>query len=178
MKILILCLTIFFCRILDVSLGTMRTIITVKGKKFLASLIGFFEVLIWFLVVREALNTEEKSIWIAIAYALGYALGTIIGSLLAQTVIKTKVIVQVITTNRNKELVDRIHEEGYPTTIMEVYGSDYQAEKLMLTIDIDNRNYNHLREIILEVDPQAFIMVSEAQNSVNGYFTSNNNKKK
>ena len=41
MSLIFLCLKIFFVRIIDVSLGTFRTIITVKGKAFYASIIGF-----------------------------------------------------------------------------------------------------------------------------------------
>ena len=79
-----LCVKIFFVRILDVSLGTLRTIITVKGKILVASLIGFIEMFVWFSVVNEALNTDEKSIWIAIAYSLGFATGTYIGGILSK----------------------------------------------------------------------------------------------
>lgn len=70
MNILILCLKIFFVRIIDVSLGTVRTIITVKGRRVVASMVGFVEVFVWFLIVREALNTDEVSIWIAVSYSL------------------------------------------------------------------------------------------------------------
>ena len=38
---------IFFGRIVDVTLGTLRIIFVSKGEKYLAPLIGFFEVLIW-----------------------------------------------------------------------------------------------------------------------------------
>ena len=76
MELFILCVKIFFVRILDVSLGTVRMIITVKGNKLVASLIGFFEILVWFLIVKEALNTTETSIFIALSYSLGYATGT------------------------------------------------------------------------------------------------------
>ena len=68
MELFILCIKIFFVRILDVSLGTLRTMITVKGKMFYASLIGFVEILIWFLIVREALNTDNTSIFVALSY--------------------------------------------------------------------------------------------------------------
>ena len=80
---LLLCLKIFLVRIVDVTLGTTRTMFTVKGKRLIASLIGFFEVLIWFLIVREALQTEDKSILIAISYALGFATGTYIGGFIS-----------------------------------------------------------------------------------------------
>ena len=42
--LLISCIKIFFCRIMDVSLGTVRTILTVKGKTLLSAVIGFAEV--------------------------------------------------------------------------------------------------------------------------------------
>ena len=67
MELLILCFKIFFVRIIDVSLGTFRTMETVKGKTKEATIIGFFELLIWFLIVKEALNTTSNSIFIAIS---------------------------------------------------------------------------------------------------------------
>ena len=88
MGLFLLCLKIFFVRILDVSLGTVRTIVTIKGKTKLASMIGFVEVFIWFVIVKEALNTPETSIFIAIAYAAGYASGTAIGSIISDVFIE------------------------------------------------------------------------------------------
>ena len=64
MDILFLCIKIFLVRIIDVSLGTARTIIMVKGKSLVASLIGFVEVFVWFVIAREALNTTESSLLI------------------------------------------------------------------------------------------------------------------
>ena len=68
MELLILCFKIFFVRIIEVSLGTFRTMETVKGKTKEATIIGFFELLVWFLIVKEALNTTSNSIFIAISY--------------------------------------------------------------------------------------------------------------
>jgi uncharacterized protein YebE (UPF0316 family) len=45
----IMTLAIFFARILDVSLGTVRTIVVFRGHRMLAALIGFFEIVIWVL---------------------------------------------------------------------------------------------------------------------------------
>ena len=53
MEILLLCIKIFFVRVLDVALGTVRMLFTVKGKRFVASTIGFIEMLIWFLIVKK-----------------------------------------------------------------------------------------------------------------------------
>ena len=74
-----MCLKIFFARLIDVSLGTFRTINIVKGKDLIASIIGLIEITVWFLVVKEALNTDNNSIFIVLAYALGFSVGTYIG---------------------------------------------------------------------------------------------------
>ena len=164
---LILCLKVFFARIIDVSLGTIRTLFTVKDKRIIASLIGFIEVLIWFLVVREALQTDEKSIFVAISYALGFATGTYIGGFIAKILMKGKIAVQVFT--ENNELVDVLRESGYAVTVMDCKGYN-TVSKHMLYIGVDVRKEKELRKIIENIDSQAFIVENETNFVENGYF--------
>ena len=70
------CLSIFFARIIDVSISTFRTMIMVKKKSFIIPILAFCEVFIWFIAARQALNTKIDSIMIPICYSLGYATGT------------------------------------------------------------------------------------------------------
>ena len=76
---IILCFKIFLARILDVTIGTIRTMFIVKGNKIIASIFAFFELIIWYYAAREALNTEINSILIPISYALGFGVGTYLG---------------------------------------------------------------------------------------------------
>ena len=170
MELLLLCLKVFSVRILDVSLGTMRTIVTVKGKTKTASLIGFIEVLIWFLIVREALNTDIESIWIAISYAGGYATGTLLGGILSNKLIKGNFGVQVILYKNDNAIVDTIRKEGYAVSVIDVKGQEKDKEKYMLFIEIDKRRFEHLRNLIKELDEKAFIVVNETRMVQNGYF--------
>ena len=170
MELLMLCIKVFSVRILDVSLGTMRTIVTVKGKTKTASLIGFVEVLIWFLVVREALNTDIESIWIAISYAGGYATGTLIGGYLSNKFIQGNFGVQVILSENNDSIIDTIRKEGYAVSVIDVKGQDKDKEKYMLFIEIDKKRFDHLRNLIKELDEKAFIVVNETRMVQNGYF--------
>ena len=170
MELLMLCIKVFSVRILDVSLGTMRTIVTVKGKAKTASLIGFIEVLIWFLIVREALNTDIESIWIAISYAGGYATGTLIGGILSNKLIKGNFGVQVILSENNDSIIDAIRKEGYAVSVIDVKGQDKDKEKYMLFIEIDKRRFEHLRSLIKGLDEKAFIVVNETRMVQNGYF--------
>jgi uncharacterized protein YebE (UPF0316 family) len=76
--ILLQCLGIFFARVLDVSLGTFRIIMQGKGERSLAALIGFFEIIIWALVVSQIIN-NLSNIYFLLSFALGFAAGNYIG---------------------------------------------------------------------------------------------------
>mgnify|MGYP000147850142 FL=1 len=164
----ILCLKIFFVRILDVSLGTIRTMFVVRGKKLISSMIGFFEILVWFLVVKEALQTESNSIFIAISYSLGFATGNYIGALLSDKLITGNVSVQVFTNNNNLEKI--LREHGYGVSSVVYTGYEEEAHKHMLFINIDKKKEKALRELIKKNDKEAFIIVNETKYVENGYF--------
>lgn len=166
MTLFLLCVKIFFARILDVSLGTLRTIITVKGKNLYAAMIGFVEICIWFTIVREALNTDETSIFVMFSYAAGYATGTYIGGIISKKVIKGTLSVQVITSDLN--LVDTIRQAGYGVSVMNIKGQE-EKDKYMLYIEVNNKSFSHLRDIISKHDKKAFMVVNETKLVQNGF---------
>ena len=95
-----LIIKIFFARIIDVSLGTYRTLLTVKGKTVLPAIVAFIEVIIWFYVAREALVINQNSVLIPISYASGYAVGGLIGSLISNKLINSVIEVKVYRFNQ------------------------------------------------------------------------------
>ena len=141
---------------------------TVKGKDLVASLIGLIEITVWFLIVKEALNTNNNSIWIVIAYALGFSVGTYIGGKISKKFIKSNLEVQVILSSKDNNIVDKIRKEGYGVTTIVVSGS--KNEKYMLYIQIKNQSLEHLKEIIKKLDKQAFMVVNETKYVEIGYF--------
>lgn len=169
MPLLLLCTKIFIARIVDVSLATFVTLLTVKGKRLVATIIGFIDVIIWFLVVKEALNTEINSIWIALSYAGGYAAGTFIGTTLSQTLIKGKISVQVVLDYVAKNEIEKIRNAGYAVSEVQCTGKD-NARKIMLFIEVDKKQLNHLKKIIRKIDKTAFIIVNETKYVENGFF--------
>lgn len=169
MGLILLCFKIFFARILDVSIGTFRTVIMVRGRKTFASILAFFEVFIWFLIAREALNTKVSSIIIPIAYSLGYACGTFIGTYFSNRFIKGVISVQVITYD-NKELLKAIKDSGFGLSIIELMQEKKAAKyKIMLYIQLKNYKLKELEKIIHHYDKDAFIVVNETKNIINGY---------
>lgn len=168
MELLILCIKIFLTRVLDVSLGTVRTIVTIKGKAFLAATIGFIEVLIWFLIVREALSGDSNSIFVALAYAGGYATGTLIGSFLSEIFIKGNLGIQVVLSSRNDQVIKDLRSNGYGVTV--INGSGKDEEKYLLILQIEKHTLKQTIKDIKNLDQDAFIVVQETKLVQNGFF--------
>lgn len=163
------CLKIFFARIIDVSLGTLRTVFFVKGKTVEPFIIAFFEVLVWYAVAREALNTDGNTVLIAISYAAGYATGTFIGSKLSKILVKGVVGVQIILKDGADTLVNELRNKGYAVSVIELK-NDYEGNnKDMLYIQVNNRKLKELTSIVKEYDESAFLVVNETKLVHNGF---------
>lgn len=167
--ILLSCAKIFFFRIIDVSLSTVRMVLTVKERTKTAAIVGFVEVFIWYSVVREALSGSGPFLPTAIAYAGGFATGTFIGGKLAKKFISGHVVVSVVTTGKNHDLVSAIREAGYAVTVMNVNKSEFSDEKYMLLADVDKNKLRSFQNLIDSMDPDAFILVQETKNVINSY---------
>ena len=165
----LMCVKIFFCRIADVSLGTVRTVLTVKEKTLAAAFIGFIEVLLWFLIVREALSATGNGLITGIAYAAGFATGTYIGGKIARKFIKGNVVVQVVTTSRNDDLVRSVRAAGFGVSVVDVNSSEFGDEKYMLFCEIGSRRLKDLKKLVHSYDSSAFIMVQDTKHVFNGY---------
>ena len=164
-----LCVQIFFSRILDVSLGTIRTIMTVRGKMVYAAVIGFIEVFLWFMIVSSAIQSDEGGLAIAIAFAGGFASGTFIGGKIAERFIGSLLSIQVITSSRDFTLINAVRSAGFAVTVLNAEASEFSAEKHLLVIEIKSDQLKKLKKIIYETDPGAFIMARETKFVHNGF---------
>lgn len=164
------CLMIFFVRIVDVSLGTIRMIFIVKGRKIISALIAFAEALIWFLIVKEALTVTNPSIYIAIAYALGFSVGTFVGSSLARKFILGKIMIQVYSNLEDNSLINAIRENGHGITVLSYKGIDESKDGKLLNISVDKSKQKSLIKLINKHDADAFIVINETKYVENGYF--------
>jgi uncharacterized protein YebE (UPF0316 family) len=94
-ELLLAALLIFAMRLADVSLGTLRIVMLVRGKRRWAGVLGFFESLIWVLAARQVLGDLDELIKI-VAYAGGYAAGTMLGSTFERWLAMGSVLVRIV----------------------------------------------------------------------------------
>lgn len=163
-----ICLKIFFARIIDVSLGSIRTILMVKGSSKTASIIAFLEVFIWFIIAKEALNTEINSILIPIFYAGGYAAGTLIGITISNIFVNGIVGLQVITKRNSLAMIKELRNNGYGVSIIALKNAYEGAKKEMLILQVNKKSLKFVTNLIKSYDHSAFIIASETKYVQNG----------
>ena len=164
-----LCLEIFLFRIIDVTLATFGTVLTVKNKRIASMIIGFIDALIWFFVVKEAISTKIPSLWIAFSYAGGYAIGIFIGTTLSNKLINGLLLVQVVLDKANEKSIDKIRDNGFAVSQINCVGKD-KSKRLMLFIEVEKRKLNNLKNVINKIDDSAFMIVNDTRYVTNGFF--------
>lgn len=160
-------LLIFVARIFDVSLGTVRVIFVSRGLKYLAPVVGFFEILIWLLAIGQIMkNLSNPACYIA--YAGGFAMGNFVGIHIAEKLSLGLVMIRVVTKRDAAPLVDFLKAENYGVTSVEGHGTSGQV-KVVFTI-VPRREVRGVVELIKKFNPHAFYSIEEVGLMERGIF--------
>lgn len=158
---LVICVGIAATRVVDVSLGTLRMIAVVNGRRWLAWGLGFFEVLLWVMVVSHVIRTIDLEHWYyGVAYALGFATGNWVGIAVEQRLAHGEQAVRVFT-RAGEGIAAVIRGEGYGVTVFDGEGKDGPVE--MLYITMRRKSVPRVIEIVRKMDSMAFYVVDEVK---------------
>lgn len=149
---------IFFARIIDVSIGTIRIILVSKGYKRVAPIAGFFEVLVWIMAITRIVNNLDN--WICyIAYAGGFATGNYIGMIIEERLALGYEMVRVITRKEAGELVQALKDRGYGTTSVKAQGN--QGEVAVIYVIVSRKKMKEVVELIAKYNPKALYTIED-----------------
>lgn len=167
-NIVFLCIAVFCARIIDTSLATIRTVMVVKDRTILAFIFAFFEVFVWFMIVREALTSVDNVLLLAMAYSLGYACGVMVGMYITDKFIVSNVSVNIVVKQK-KEVVDALINHNFAVSVSRIKGKDLISNKYMIFVATTSKRIEELKKIITDIDDHAFIVVSENKSVLGGY---------
>jgi uncharacterized protein YebE (UPF0316 family) len=152
---------------MDVSLGTLRIIFVSKGEKYKAPLIGFFEVLIWIVVISEIFSRAHDII-AYVSYAGGYATGNFVGIMIEQRIAFGIMLFRVYTKKSGKELVALLSSDGYGATTLQGKGSK-EVIDIVETV-VDRKAMKKIVKIITDYDPDVFYVTEDVRARERGIF--------
>jgi uncharacterized protein YebE (UPF0316 family) len=164
---IILPLLIFFSRAIDVSLGTIRIIFVSKGQRFLASLLGFFEILVWIIAITKIMQNITNFFYY-IVYAGGFASGIYLGIVIEERIAFGLVSIHVFTVKDAKELLKKLRDRNYGVTSRVAQGEKGKIDELFIVIK--RKNLAQVLGILRGYDSEAFISVEDVRLVKGGIF--------
>lgn len=151
-------LVIFALRIVDVSLATLRMLLSVRGQKQLVPLIGFFEVLVWIFAVGNAIQHLDSPLHL-MGYAGGFATGTLVGLWIEEKMALGIATVRVMSRHGGVEIAEALRERGFGVTEFSGFGREGTVEVVYAVLR--RRDLPAAFEQVGIWDPEAFVTVEE-----------------
>lgn len=163
---------IFFGRIVDVSLGTLRIIFVSKGERLKAPIIGFFEILIWVVIISQVFS-RANDIVTYLSYAAGYAAGNYVGILIEKRIAFGVILCRVYTNKSGSKLLKLFTLNGFGATMTHGTGSVNEVD-IVETI-LERKHLKRVSKIVLEFDKDAFYVIEDIRTRSRGVFPKSQN---
>lgn len=152
-------LLIMLMRICDVSIGTMRTILVVQGRKYLAGLAGSIEVLIWVFAIRYIFQNLDEVLNL-FGYAIGFGIGNILGITIEQKIGLGFAQLNIISRTASEKIAEYLRNSKYGVTQLPASGASGNVS--ILVVIVPRKNQKKIISMIESIDPVAFITVQHS----------------
>jgi len=169
---IVLPLIIFFARIGDVTLGTLRIIFVSRGYKSIAPILGFFEVLLWVIVISQLLGSIGS--WINyLAFAAGFSAGSFIGMKIEERIAIGTTLVRITISKDARELMNILSQNGFGTTLIEGEGSKGKVNIIMSVVS--RKSIKDIQKLLYNYDQNLFYSIEDVRSVKKGVFPSSQN---
>jgi len=167
-NMVLMCFFVFFARICDVSCMSLRTILLTKGMPKLAAVFGFFEVLIYIVVLGKVIDSLNEPLYL-IFYGLGFSTGNFVGSKIESMLAFGDAQMRIVLScnEDTKEAVDELRDLGFGVTVFRGEGRD--GEKAMLLINLKRKRINEIYSYFKKKNLKAFISTNDITSYAGGY---------
>lgn len=160
---------IFIARCTDVTMGVFRILMVVQGRRYIAAVLGFFEVMVFLTTMSLILGGGKTlSLTELIAYCGGYAAGNLLGTFLEQKLMDSYVLIEIIAekNERSEIMVAKLREAGFGLTV--ILGEGRSGVRLDIKVICSRKQVEKARDVAKEYG--GFVFVSDVKGVSGGYF--------
>lgn len=158
LNLMVLPAAIFFIRIVDVSLATVRLIFISRGIRFFSAILGFFEVLVWLVAVSQIIQNLNSPVHY-IAYAAGFGMGNFVGVSIEKRLSYGHRIITVITQKDSSQLIESFRRLKYGVTAIGGEGAKGPV-KLIFSV-VRKGQVETAIKAIKKFNPKAFYTIED-----------------
>jgi len=159
-------LLIFCLRVTDVSMGTVRTIMIMRGMRKWAALIGFVESSIWVVAISRVIGNLD-TVWTVIGYSGGFATGTLLGMWIENKLALGYSDVRIVSTAKGQEITEMVRQAGYGATQLQAEGQS--GPVYMISVVASRKQVPDIIRLVNKVDATAFVTIEETRRVMRGH---------
>lgn len=167
---IVLPLLIFLSRLGDVTMATLRHIFISKGFRKIVPILGFFEVLIWLVAMRQVFSHLDN-IACFIAWAAGFSAGTYLGMYIEERLAMGSQLIRIISNENITPLIEALKIRHQGITIVDGHGA-VGPVKLVFTV-VKRTNKEEVINLINTLTPHSFYSIEDVKGSEHGVFKDN-----
>ena len=161
-------LLIFLAKMIEVTLATVRIVLITKGEKLKGSIIGFFEVIIWIILVSTILTDISSDPYKVIFYSFGFAFGNYVGSIVENKLgYGTVRIESIVKEDDAIQLVEALRNKGFAVTV--VHGEGMNLNRKVLIMHLKRKRTNEVIKLIKELQGNVVITITQVKPVYGGY---------
>lgn len=164
---LLVALGIFIARLINQTLDTVRFMMTIRGRKLVAWIMGFLETTI-FVVTLSAVFSDLNNILYIVAYSAGFATGNTAGMLVEQRLAIGYMNLRIISSKRGSAIAEKLRKEGYGVTEIPARGKE--GTVTLLNVSVRRKQVKEVHDLVQKVDKSAFITSEEMHPLWRGYW--------
>lgn len=165
---MLLYIGIFVAKLVEVSLATIRNVLVNRGEKGKGAIIGFFEVMLWLIVVSNVLDNVTEDPFKVLVYCSAFALGNYIGVIIENKLaIGTACIQAVVSRDVKDELAHVLRNRGFGVTTIE--GQGMEGSVFVIMIFLKRKCVEEASGLIRTFNPSALITVNDVRQLRNGF---------
>ena len=158
---------IFFARLIDVALGTLRILFISRSMQKIAPIVGFFESLIWLFAISQIVM-NLNNIMSYFAFAAGFASGNYLGIYIEHKLAVGLLSIRVITSEDGTDLQNYLRAQNFGVTSVSALGVTGKV-RLIISV-IKRKDLDVYISIVKKYNPKAFVSVEDIRSVQEGYF--------
>jgi uncharacterized protein YebE (UPF0316 family) len=158
---------IFFLRVCDMSLDTLRVLVVMRGKKTIAWVLGFMQSAIFVVAISNVLRNLDNPLNM-IGYAAGFATGNVVGMMIEERIAIGHTHMRIVSPTLGSAIAESLREAGYAITEIPARGKDGMVT--VLNCSVLRKNVSKVHDMVNQIDAQAFITAEDVRPVRRGFW--------
>jgi len=153
-EVLFLGILIFLAEVAVLTLGTVRTMVTVLGESKAAFSLGCLEMTLWIFGTSAVMLKVGEEPFLGVCYAVGFAVGNVIGIIAEKKLALGNVVVRIISAWKGAEIALAVRDGGFGITTVAGEGSD--GPVTVQFVVCKRKDMKHVLSLARTVDSELF----------------------